>query len=83
MNIKLIPVVTTKPAIYNSCSTRKMFWEEKFTPTNMTSCGKHNVRNHREINNGDQYIALDIYLELDFIDKRELHSSESRDYMGR
>ena len=30
MNMKLLEVVTP-PSIYHGCSTRKAFWEEKFT----------------------------------------------------
>ena len=30
MNMKLLSVITT-PSIYHGCSTRKTFWEEKFT----------------------------------------------------
>ena len=48
----------------------------------MKSCGKRNVRKNREIKNGDKYTTLVISLELDCLDKRELTSSESRDYMG-
>ena len=59
-----------------------MFWEENFTLVNMISCGRHNVSKHMEIKNGDQYNALDISLEPDYLYKREVISSESRDYMG-
>ena len=48
----------------------------------MTHCGRKNVIKHREINNYEQYIALDIYLKLDCLDKREATSSEQIDYMG-
>ena len=50
--MKFLAVVTPSPAIYHGLSTWKKFWEEKFTPVNMTSCGRHNVRKHREIKNG-------------------------------
>ena len=58
-------------------------WEEKFKPVNTTSCGRRIVRKHREIKNVEQYITLDISFDLDFLDKREVATSESRDYMGR
>ena len=45
--------VVTPPSIYNSFSTQKNFWEEKFTPANMRSCGRRNVSTHREIKNGE------------------------------
>ena len=46
---------------------------------NVTSCGRRNVRENREINNGDQYIILEIYYKIDCLDKREVTSSESKD----
>ena len=58
------------------------FWEDKFTPVNMKSCGRRNVRKHRDINNGEQYIALHISLDIDFPEKREVNFSKSRGYMG-
>ena len=58
--MKFLAVATPPPAMYPGCSTRKMFWEDKFTPENMKSCGRQNVRKHRDINNGGQYIILDI-----------------------
>ena len=36
------------------------------------------VRKTEEIKNGKQYIALEISLMVDFMDKREVTSSESR-----
>ena len=47
----------------------------------MTSCGRCNVRKHRDINDGEQYIILNIYSKLDCLEKREDTYSESRDYM--
>ena len=75
--MKLLAVVTPPPDIYHGCSTWKMFWEEKFTMVNMKSCGRQNVRNH----NGEQYIILDISSKLDFMENREVTSSESKYYM--
>ena len=34
-----LSVVTPPPAIYRGFSTLKKFWEEKFAPENMKSCG--------------------------------------------
>ena len=48
MNMKLLSVVTP-PYFYHSCSTRKKFWEEKFTPVNVEMFGRCNVRKHSEI----------------------------------
>ena len=49
----------------------------------MTSCGRLNIRTYREIKNAEQYIVLDISSNIDWIDKREVTSSESRGYMVR
>ena len=70
MNMKFIIVVTPPRAIYHSCYNWKTFWEEMFTPMNMKRFGRRNVRKHREINNGEQYIILDISSNLDFLYKR-------------
>ena len=55
MNMKLLEVVTP-PSIYHGCSTRKTFWEEKFTgkenlflAVNMKNCVRRNVRKPKEI----------------------------------
>ena len=63
--MKKLSVVTPPPDIYHDCSTQKTSWEEKFKPVNMKSCGRCNVRKHRDIKNGDQYIILDIYSNID------------------
>ena len=49
----------------------------------MISCGHLNVRKHKEIKNGEQYIALDISSEIGCLDKRKFTSSGPRDYVGR
>ena len=72
--MNFLSVATPPPDIYHGCSTCKTFWEEKLTPVNMTSCGRRNVRKHREINNGEQYIILDIPSNIDCMDKREVTS---------
>ena len=69
MDMKLLAVVTPTPAIYHGLSTHKTFWEDNFTPVNMTGCGKRNVRKHKEINNDDQYIILEIYFNINFMKK--------------
>ena len=55
INMKFLGVVTS-PSIYHGCSTRKTFWEEKFTgkkylfqSLNMKNCGRRKVRKHKEI----------------------------------
>ena len=68
------PAVVTPPTIYNGCSTRKKFRTDKFTPVEMKNCGRRNVRSHKEIKKIEQYIILDIYLELGISDKREVSS---------
>ena len=88
MNIKLLAVVTP-PSIYNGCSTRKTFWEEKFTDeeklfsaVNMKNCGHCNVRKHKEIKGSDKYVNLDISLKFDNLDKMKIKSSESKGKFG-
>ena len=93
MNMKLLAVVTP-PSIYHGCSTRKTFWEEKFTgeekftlgeltAMNMKNCGRHNVRKQREIKNSNKYITLEIYLKFGCLDKMRIKPSEIRDNLGR
>ena len=81
-NIKLLEFITP-PSIYHGCSTRKTFWEEKFTQVSMKNCSCRNVSKHREINNGEQYIALDIYLKFRNLEKMKITSSEPKDYLGK
>ena len=75
MNMKLLEVVTLSQDIYHGCSTMNTLWGYKFTPVNMTSCENRNVRKHREINNGKQYIILDMYSKLDCLENRKVTSS--------
>ena len=56
--MKILAVVTP-PSIYHGCFNQKTFWEEnfilgEFTPVNMKNCGRHNVRKHRDIKNGEK-----------------------------
>ena len=60
-------VVVTPPANHHGCSTRKTFWEEKFTgkedlflSVNMKKCGRGKVRKHKEIKGSDKIVTLDI-----------------------
>ena len=82
MNMKFISVVT--PAyIYRGCSTQKMFWEEKFTlseltPVNMKISGRQNVGKHREITNGEKYTTFNISLKFSSLDKIKITSSSSK-----
>ena len=73
--------VVTPPSNYYGFSTQKTFWEDNFTPVNMKSCGRHNVRKHREIDNGEQNITLELFWVLDCLEKREVTHSGSRDYV--
>ena len=84
-------VVAAPPSIYHGCSTRKTFWEEKFTgkkqylfeSVNIRNCGQHNVRKHREIKDSDEGVTLNmndilkISEKFDNLDKMETTSSES------
>ena len=80
MNINLLAVVTI-PYIYHGCSTRKTFWEEKFTgeeklfsAVNMKNCGRHNVSKHKEIKGSDKYFTLEISLKFESLDKIKITS---------
>ena len=73
--MKFLAVVTPPPDIHHDFSTWMEFWEDKFTPVNMTSCGMRNVRKHSKIKDGDQYIILEISSKIYFLDKREVTSS--------
>ena len=81
MNTKTLEVVTP-PSIYYGYSTRKMFWEGKFTPENMKNCGHCNVMKHRKFKDGEKYITLEIYLKFGSLDKIKITSSEPKDYLG-
>ena len=85
MNMKRLAVVTTL-SIYHGWSTRKKFWEEKFTgeeklfsAVNIKNCGRRNVRKHREIKGNDNYVTLDISLKFYSLDKMKITSSESKE----
>ena len=84
-------VVLTPPSIYHGCSTRKTFWEEKFTgkqylfeSVNMEICGCCKVRKHKEIKGSDKCTTLNIYdiwnisEKFDSLNKTETTSSESK-----
>ena len=49
----------------------------------MKNCVHCNVRKHREINNGEKYITLDIYLDFGSLEKIKITSSEPKYYLGR
>ena len=76
-NMNLLEV-STPIYIYNGCSTYNTLWEEKFTHMNMQMCGLSNVRKHREIKNGEQYVLLDISLKFGNLDDMETTSSEPK-----
>ena len=70
-------LVVTPTSIYHSCSTRKTFWEGKFTDkkqdlfesVNMRNCGQRNVRKHKEIKGSDKCFTLNIYEILNISEK--------------
>ena len=75
INTKFL-VVVTPLSIYHGCSTRKTFWEEKFTgnqylfeSVNMKNCGSCKVRKHKYIKGSDKCVALNIYEILNISDK--------------
>ena len=84
-------VVVIPPSIYHGCSTRKTFWEKKFTgkkdlfeSVNMKNCGCCKVRKHKEIKGSDKRVTLNIYVTLniseksDDLNRMETTSSESK-----
>ena len=68
--MKFLAAVTPPPDIYHGWYTWKTFWEEKFTPVSTKSCGRQDVRKHRDIKNGEKYIILDISYNIDCTDKK-------------
>ena len=84
-------VVVTLLSIYHGFSTRKTFWEEKFTgkqdlfeSMNMKNCGCCKVRKNKDIKVSDKCVTLNIYEILnisekfDDLNKMETTSSESK-----
>ena len=83
-------VVVTPLSIYHGCSTRKTFWEEKFTgkqdlfqSMNMKNCGRCKVRKHKDIRGSDKCVTLNISKKFDSINKIDKTSSESKIKLGR
>ena len=86
-----VPSICYTTVYHHGCSTRKTFWEEKFTgkkqdlfeSVNMRKCGQCNVRKHKEIKGSDKCVNLNMYEILnisekfDDLDKMETTSSES------
>ena len=62
-------VVVTPPSIYHGCSTRKTFWEGKFTgkkqyffeSVSMKNCGQRNIRKNKEVKGSDKCVTLNMY----------------------
>ena len=50
-----------------------------FSAVNMKNCGRRNVRKHREIKVSYKYVALDISLKFESLDKMKITSSESKE----
>ena len=82
-------VVATPPSIYHGCSTRKTFWEEKFTgkqdlfqSVNMKTFCRRKVRKHKEIKVSDKCVTLNISENFDSLNKMETTSSESKVELG-
>ena len=89
MNMNLLAVLTS-PSIYHGWSTRKKFWEERFTgeenftlgelsAVNMKNYGHPNVIKHRDIKGSENYVTLEISLKFGSLDKMKITSSESKD----
>ena len=83
-------VVVTPPSMYHGCSTRKKFWEEKFTgkrdlfqSVNTKNCGHRKVRKHKEIKGSDKIFTSNISAKFDSLNKMKTTSSESKGKLGR
>ena len=83
-------VVVTPPYIYHGCSTRKTFWEEKFTGkkdlfqyVKMKTFGRRKVRKQKEIKGSDKIVTWNISAKLDSMKKMKTTSSESKGKLGR
>ena len=83
-------VVVTPPYIYHGCSTRKTFWEEKFTgkkylfqSVNMRNCGRRKVMKNKEIKGSDKIVTLNVSAKFDSLNKMETKSSDSKGKLGR
>ena len=83
-------VVVTPLSIYHGCSTRKTFWEEKFTgkkdlfqSVNMTNCGHRKVRKYKDIKGSDKIFTLNASAKFDSLKNMETTSSESKGKLGR
>ena len=89
INMKFL-VVVTPPCIYHGCSTRKAFWDEKFTgkkylfqSVNMKNCGRRKVRKHKEIKGRYKIVTLNVSAKFDRMNKMKTTSSESKGKLGR
>ena len=83
-------VVITPPSIYHGCSTRKKFWEEKFTgkktwfqSVNMKHFGRCKVKKHKEIKVSDKIVTLNVSEKFEGLNNMETISSESKGKLGR
>ena len=68
----VLSVVTPPPGIYHGFSIQKKFWEHNFTLVKIIIGVRRNIRKHRDIKNGEQYIILDISSKLDCLYKRKV-----------
>ena len=83
-------VVLTPPSIYHGCSTRKTFWEEKFTgkedlflSMNMKKCGRKKVRKHKEIKGSEKIVTLNVSANFDSLNNMKTTSLESKGKLER
>ena len=74
--------VVAPPSIYHGFSTRKMFWEGKFTgkkyffqSMNMKNCGRRKARKHKDIKGRDKIATLNVSAKFYSLKKMETTSS--------
>ena len=82
-------VVVTATSIYHGCSTRKTFWEKKFTgkqdffqSVNMKNCGRLKVRKHKEIKGIDKIVTLNVSAKFDSLNKIGNHIFRVKSKIG-
>ena len=79
-------VVVAPPSIYHGCSTRKTFWEGKFTgkkdffqSVNMKICGRRKASKHKEINGSVKIVTLNVSAKFESLNKMKPHLQSQKE----